>query len=159
GPAACIPLDPTNGDSLCTALGQGNQCRFCNGPFDPITNLNAYPIGYNTHGSAQLELYDGQRVSVITGVALNNTTPLYLVGTSGYAASDFRDLPAEGSNTFDLADLGPVDNLGLPFGAGLGAGGTFANGVTLPIGESCCASGGSVAWPPAALGEPVPGTS
>ena len=76
--------------------------------------------------------------------------PLFLVGTSGYAAASFRDLPGTSLGTLDLADLGAVDPLGPAFGVGIGTGGTFANGSTLPIGASCCATGADIVWSPAA---------
>jgi hypothetical protein len=46
------------------------------------------------------------------------------------------------------------------FGSGIGAGGTFTNGVTLNIAEPCCGTGAgtNVAWDPAALGTVTPGS-
>src|SRR5258706_2065286 len=161
GDLACVPGDPANGDSLCA--GQGGQCRACNGPIDPgnadLTNgqPNALglPPGYDTHGLPDLDLVSGQRVGVIAGSVPGAVTriPLFLVGTSGYAAAEFRDLPGT-RVTSDLADLGEVDSSGPPFGVGIGTGGTFANGGTLPIGESCCAGAGNIALAPAQFGSP-----
>jgi hypothetical protein len=165
GPTACIPNDATNGDSLCTSLSQG-VCRVCNGPLDTsntnlgngLPNYLGLPPGYNTHGFADLDLVAGHRIGVIATSFTSVRIPLFLVGTSGYAASDFRDFPGTGAGTLDLADLGIVDPGGPPFGVGIGIGGTFANGVTLSTGETCCATGGAVFWSPAAVGQPVLGT-
>jgi len=161
GPTACVPGDPANGDSLCT--GQGGQCRACNGPIDPANadlangqpNALGLPPGYDTHGLPELDLVAGQRIGVVAGVSILVRLPLFLVGTSGYAAADFRDLPNEAGSTLDLADLGAVDPAGAPFAVGIGTGGSFANGVTLPIGASCCANEADVSWAPAQVGSPV----
>jgi hypothetical protein len=134
-----------NGDALCA--GQGFQCRACNGPIGP-TNPLGLPIGYNTHGLPDLDLVTGLRLSVIAGVSASVRIPLILVGTTGRAGAEFRDLPGEGGSALDLADLGATIP-GFPVLApGIGAGGTFANGVTLPIGEPCCATGAPVLWGP-----------
>jgi len=135
---ACIPGDATNGDSLC---GAGNVCLACNGPITPA-NPAGLPIGYNTHSLPELDLVAGQRIGGVAGPASGVKVPLFVVGTTGFAASDFRDIAGTGV-TLDLADMGPVDStpavLALhPFATGVGTGGTFLNGVNLPINEACC---------------------
>jgi thrombospondin type 3 repeat protein len=152
GPKACVPGDPTNGDALCT--GQGGQCRACNGPFDATTNPLGLPIGYNAHSLVELDLVAQHRIGGIAGVASSVRVPLFVVATTGFAASDFRDLPTSGVPQ-DLADMGLVDTGGSAFAVGVGTGGTFTNGSTLPIGEPCCASGSDISWAPDAVGDPV----
>ena len=144
-------------------MGQGNGCRVCNGPLDPNNpdlgngrhNNLGLPPGYKPHGLAELDLVAGHRIGFIAGITSLISIPFNLVGTSGYAASDFRDLPGTTIGTLDLADLGAVDPNGPPFGPGIGAGGTFVNGSTLPIGASCCAGGANISWPAAKLGSPA----
>jgi hypothetical protein len=156
GPQACVPGDPVNGDSLCSLAG--GLCLVCNGPLDPnnpdvangLPNSLGLPPGYNTHGLPELDLVAGHRLGIIAGFNSAASQPLFLVGTSGRAASDFRDIP---SGTFDIADLGQVDPASA-FAKGIGTGGTFQNGVTLPIGEGCCAGGANVSWAPAQVGTP-----
>ena len=165
GPTACDPsLSDANGNNAACA-SEGGQCRACNGPLDlGNTDLGngqpnhlGLPPGYDPHGSADLDLVAGKRISVVAGTRALVTIPLFLVGTTGYAAASFRDLPGTSLGTADLADLGAVDPfaLGPPFGVGIGTGGAFANGSTLPIGASCCATGADIVWPPEALGEPL----
>ncbi len=133
------------------------QCRACLGPYDAGTNPTGLPIGYNTHTlNAELGLVQGQRIGGIAGVASSVRVPLFVVGTTGYASSDFRDLPGV-APTLDLADMGEV-NTGLgspPFGVGVGTGGTFTHPSTLPIGEGCCDTGANVVWAAGAVGAPV----
>jgi len=150
------PCTPTTG-AVCA--GEGGSCRACNGPFDAITNPLGLPIGYNTHGFAQLDLVAGQRIGGIAGVASTVKVPLFVVGTTGNAASDFRDIADEGPPDVDLAELGPVDEFS-SFGTGVGAGGTFTNGVQLNIDEPCCGTGAgvNVDWAPEALGTVNPGS-
>src|SRR5262245_22055012 len=81
GITACIPGEPVNGDALCA--GQGNSCRACNGPYDAVTNPNALPIGYNTHGLPELDLAGGQRIGGIAGQGSAVRVPLFVVGTTG----------------------------------------------------------------------------
>ena len=160
GPAACVPGDPTNGDALCT--GQGGQCRGCNGPIDPnnpdvtngAPNALGLPPGYATHGQPELDLVAGHRVGGITGVASSVELRLFTVGTTGVAAANFRDT-LNPSNPADLDDLGAIDPSGAPFAVGIGSGGTFVNGATLPIGTPCCANGANIVWAAAALGTPL----
>jgi len=153
GPTACIPGDPTNGDALCTP-SQGSQCRACNGPIDAGTNPQGLPVGYNTHGLTELDLVAQHRIGGIAGVGSSVRVPLFVVGTTGFAASDFRDTPTPG-NPADLTDMGLVDPTGSPFAVGVGTGGTFLNGSTLPIGESCCATAANIVWAPDQVGDPV----
>ncbi len=158
GATVCNPaLNDANGNQgppsgVCT--GQGNACRACNGPIT-VANPLGLPIGYNTHGLFELDLVAGQRIGVIAGFPVFLSMPLFLVGTSGYAAASFRDLPGTSPGTLDLADLGAVDPQGPAFGVGIGTGGTLTNGSTLPIGASCCATGADIVWSPAQLGGPV----
>ena len=93
---------------LCT--GQGNGCRACNGPIT-VANPLGLPIGYNTHGLPELDLVAGQRIGGIAGVTSLVRVPLFVVGTTGLAASDFRDLPGTEVGSLDLADMGLVDSL------------------------------------------------
>jgi hypothetical protein len=161
GPQQCLPGDPVNGDALC---GPPGQCRACNGPIDTanpdltngLPNYLGTPPGYDMHGQSALDLVAGRRVGVIAGVTSSFAPPLILVGTSGYATAEFRDLPGT-PPTLDLADLGQVDSspLAPPFATGIGSGGTFAHPSSLAIGETCCANGTSISWPPAQLGAPV----
>jgi Thrombospondin type 3 repeat len=161
GSAACVPGDPANGDLLCS--GQGGQCRACNGPIDPRNtntgngqpNALGLPPGYNTHSLPELDLVVGQRLGIIAGVPITARVPLFLVGTTGYAAADFRDVDSEGGAMLDVSDLGPVDPAGTPFAIGVGTGGTFQNGSALAIGETCCATGGPIVWAPAQVGQPL----
>jgi hypothetical protein len=162
GPRVCVPGDPVNGDAFCN--GQGASCRACNGPIDPgnadftngLPNQLGLPPGYSTHGSAELDLVAGQRLGLVEGPAVDIVLPVLLVGTSGFASAEFRDVPGEGPNpAFDLAELGEVSAAATPFGVGIGAGGSFANGSTLPIGEPCCAGGVDVTWGPAQPGDAV----
>ncbi|MEX2208585.1 MAG: thrombospondin type 3 repeat-containing protein [Myxococcota bacterium] len=158
GASACDP-DAVNcgmGGACCS--GQGGSCRACNGPFNAGTNPLGLPIGYNTHGYPELDLVAGERIGGITGQAADVRVPLFVVGTSGNAASDFRDIANEGLPDVDLADMGPVDP-GSSFGSGVGTGGTFLNGSTLNIDEACCGTGAgaNVVWDPAALGTVVSG--
>jgi hypothetical protein len=150
GPAACIPGDPVNGDTLCT--GQGSSCRACNGPING-SNTAGLPIGYNTHGLPELDLVTNERIGGIAGVGSLVRVPLFVVGTTGYAASDFRDTPGAGPN--DDVDMGQVDPLGSTFAVGVGTGGTFTSG-TLPIGEACCSNpAGFIVWAPGQVGSPL----
>jgi Thrombospondin type 3 repeat len=156
-PIVCIPGDATNGDTLC---GGTQQCRACNGP---ITGPNplGLPIGYNTHALPELDLVTGQRIGGIAGIGSLVRVPLFVVGTTGFAAADFRDLPGTNIGTQDLADMGEVDPLGAPFAVGVGTGGTFSPGV-LPIGENCCTpdaggpvGGSAIVWAPDQVGSPI----
>ncbi len=152
GAMSCVP--GIGGDFSC--IGQGSSCRACNGPITAGNPLGL-PIGYNTHGRMELDLIAGQRIGGIAGAPTAFTTriPLFVVETSGNAASDFRDIPGEGlplDPDVDVADMGSVDPLGLPFGSGIGAGGTFINGVALNIDEPCCSGGSNLAWDAAQLG-------
>jgi len=154
GVSPCIPGDPVNGDPLCG--GQGSQCRACNGPYDATTNPLALPVGYSTHGQADLDLAQGHRVGGIAGIAAAYAVTYYLIGTTGTAAAEFRDTLDPNSPT-DLDDLGPIssDPNAAPFGPGIGTGGTFANGTTLPIGVTCCVAGNTVIWGAAQPGTPL----
>jgi len=171
GPLVCNP--GAGGDALCAAALQtgfpggansGGSCRACNGPLPPTPGANAtgLPIGYNTRGRPELDLVIQQRIGGIAGQDGDVRVPLFVVGTSGNAAADFRDLPTEGGNTFDLAELGRVVNPalgGAPWATGVGAGGSFTNPSTLPIGEACCANGANIVWAAAQLGDPfAPGS-
>jgi hypothetical protein len=148
GASSCIP-----GFSSCA--GEGGSCRTCGGPFDAGTNPLGLPIGYDTHGRPELDLVAGQRIGGISGQNADVTIPLFIVHTTGNATAQFRDIANEGLPGFDvdLADMGPV-NPASAFGSGVGAGGTFPNGVALNIDEPCCGTGAgiSVAWDPAQLG-------
>ena len=78
GPAACDPLlNDASGTPACA--GQGGGCRVCNGPLDPNNPLGP-PIGYDTHGVADLDLVAGHRIgsSRITTLI---SIPFNLVGT------------------------------------------------------------------------------
>jgi hypothetical protein len=166
GPRACAP--GSVGDATCAVAprqdgvpsgpAQGGSCRACNGPFNAITNPLGLPVGYNTHGHAELDLVAGERIGGIAGQNADVRVPLFVVGTTGNAASDFRDIAGQGSPDVDLADMGPVDGT-LPFAPGVGAGGTFVNGVQLNIDEACCGTGpgANVAWDAAALGTVLAG--
>jgi thrombospondin type 3 repeat protein len=158
GPAGCVPGDPTNGDALC--VGQGGQCRACNGPIDPsnpdvtngLPNALGLPPGYSTHGRPELDLVAGQRLGGIAGVGNTVVLRLFAIGTTGVASAEFRDTP---NAPLDLADLGPVDPAGAPFAVGVGTGGTFTNGSVLPIGAACCANGSNIVWGPSQIGTPA----
>jgi len=154
GPNACDPAanDINGNNPNCTE--QGGSCRACNGPIIP-TNPLGLPIGYDTHGVPELDLVAGERIGMIAGITALVSTPFTLVGTSGYAASDFRDLPGFTVGSLDLADMGQVDPNGPAFAVGIGTGGTFTNGSTLPIGATCCANGTSIVWAPANVGAPL----
>ncbi len=166
GPRTCVPGSagdvacglPPDQDGVIAPGVQGGSCRACNGPFNAITNPLGLPIGYNTHGRAELELVANQRIGGIAGQNADVRVPLFVVGTSGNAASDFRDIANEGVPAVDLADMGPVDP-GFPFASGIGAGGTFTGGTTLNIDEACCGTSGlsNVIWDPAQLGTVVAG--
>ena len=161
GPGTCNPaLNDANGLNNPNCATQGNGCRACNGPIS-VANPLGMPIGYNTHGLPELDLKLGERIGGIAGVASLVRVPLFVVGTTGFAASDFRDLPGTGSS-LDLADMGLVDSTGSTFAVGVGAGGTFGTGL-LPIGENCCtitpngpAGGTPIVWKPDAVGDPDP---
>ncbi len=163
GATVCNPaLNDANGNQgppsgVCT--NQGNACRACNGPIS-VANPLGLPIGYNTHGLPELDLVAGQRIGGIAGVGSLVRVPLFVVGTTGLAASDFRDLPGTEAGSFDLADMGLVDSLS-SFGVGVGTGGTFGTGL-LPIGEQCCtitpngpAGGTPIVWQPDNVGDPA----
>jgi thrombospondin type 3 repeat protein len=154
GPAACAPGDPTNGDTLCQSLSQGGTCLACNGPVT-AGNPSGLPIGYNTHGLSDLDLVAGHRIGGVAGPGMLAELELYLVGTTGISSAEFRDTPGPDVGTLDLADLGPIDPDGAPFGTGIGTGGTFLNGTILPIGQSCCTGGFTITWRPEAAGTPV----
>jgi len=163
GPHRCRPGDPVNGNTLCASQSPAQGvCVACNGPIDyanPDTtngqpNALGLPPGYSSHGLPELALDQTERIGGISGAVISGKIPLFLVGTSGYGASDFRDQPG-GTSPLDHADMGLVDPTGPAFGVGIGAGGTFANATVLPIGEPCCAGGVSVTWPAAAIGAPV----
>jgi hypothetical protein len=148
------------GDASC--VGQGGSCRPCNGPLD-ISNADTtngrpnnlgLPPGYNTHGLPELNLVTGQRLGGVAGQPGDIRVPLFVVGTTGRAGSQFRDIANEGGSLFDLADLGPIDAGGAPFTPGSGTGGTFTHPSTLPIGEPCCDSGANITWVPAEEGDP-----
>ena len=154
GPRACVP--GTAGDAACAvAPSNGNSCRACNGPYDAGTNPLGLPIGYNTHGRSELDLVAGERIGNIAGQAADIRVPLFVVGTTGNAAADFRDIAGEAASTVDLAELGAVDPLGAPFASGIGAGGTFPNGTDLNIDEPCCAGGLPVSWAAEQGGDPL----
>ncbi|HTO55723.1 MAG TPA: hypothetical protein VMR50_20230 [Myxococcota bacterium] len=159
---ACIPGDPTSGDTFCTGLGAG-LCAACNGPIYS-GNPNGLPIGYNTHGLSELDLVAHQRLGGISGPTSAVAVPLFVVGTTGYAASDFRDVSGGTANNIDLSDMGAVDPTSNPL-PGIGTGATFAPG-TLPIGEFCCsptpgapAGGSPVGVNSAHLGTPLNGAT
>ncbi len=151
GPNSCDLANPGSWAAACA--GQGANCRACNGPYQAGTNPLGLPIGYNTHGRNELDLVTNQRIGGIAGVVSAVRVPLFVVGTTGYAASDFRDLPSEGGSIFDIADLGPIDPGGAAWATGIGTGGTFTNPSTLPIGEACCSNGANIVWAPAQLGD------
>ena len=159
GPGSCNPaLNDANGNQAACST-QGNGCRACNGPISGGNPLGM-PIGYNTHGLPELDLALGERIGGIAGVTSLVRVPLFVVGTTGFAASDFRDLPGTQAGSLDLADMGLVDSLGSPFAVGVGAGGTFGTGL-LPIGENCCttipngpAGGTPIVWQPDQVGDP-----
>jgi hypothetical protein len=160
GPGTCNPaLNDANGNQAACST-QGNGCRACNGPIT-VANPLGMPIGYNTHGMPELDLALGERIGGIAGATSLVRVPLFVVGTTGLAASDFRDLPGTAVGSLDLADMGLVDTDGAAFAVGVGAGGTFGTGV-LPIGENCCtttpngpAGGTPIVWQPDAVGTPV----
>ena len=153
GPGACVP----GAAGVC--VGEGGVCRSCGGPYDAVTNPLGLPIGYNTHGRAELDLVAGQRIGGIAGNAADARIPIFQIETTGNVASEFRDIAVQAGAVLDLSDMGPVDPSGLPFGTGIGAGGMFANGVALNVAESCCGTGAgsNVVWNAAALGEVSPG--
>jgi len=156
GAAVCDP-DAVNcgmGGACCS--GQGGSCRACIGPFDATTNPLGLPIGYNTHGYPELDLVAGERIGGIAGQSGDVRVPLFVVGTSGNAASDFRDIANQGLPDVDLANMGPVDP-GSSFASGIGTGGTFVDNVQLNIDEPCCDTGANVVWQAAALGTVVSG--
>ncbi|HUL02738.1 MAG TPA: hypothetical protein VLV16_05845 [Gemmatimonadales bacterium] len=149
GVNSCDPLLP-NPNSKCT--GQGGSCNACIGPVIAGTNPKGLPLGYNTHGLPELDLIAGQRIGGIAGFGAAVRVPLFVVGTTGFAASDFRDVAGTQQGTFDLSDMGPVGNNGAGFAVGVGSGGTFGSGQ-LNIKEDCCsptprapAGGSSISW-------------
>jgi hypothetical protein len=160
GPDSCIPGSGTFGDAFCTAkVPSQGTCQACNGPIT-VGNPLGLPIGYNTHGLPELDLVAGQRIGGVAGPTSIVQVPLFVVGTTGFAAADFRDVAGSGAGTLDLADMGPIDGT-LPFGPGVGTGTTFVPGV-LPIGENCCTpipngpvGGSNIVVPPANLGTPL----
>ncbi len=157
GPRVCTP--GTAGDAACAvAPSNGSSCRPCVGPFDAGTNPLGLPIGYNTHGRAELDLVAGKRIGSIPGPTAGVRVPLFVVGTTGNAAADFRDIAGQGAPDVDLSDLGPVDPGGAAFASGVGTGGSFPNGTPLNIAEPCCLSAGAIAWSAEAGGEVVPGS-
>ena len=90
----------------------------------------------------------GERIGGIAGHGADVRVPLFVVGTTGNAASDFRDIVNQGAPAnIDLADMGPVDPLSA-FAPGIGTGGTFVNGTQLNIDEACCGTGAgaNVVW-------------
>ncbi len=161
GPGACIPEDPVDGDARCT--GQGGLCVACGGPIDPANfdltnghpNYLGLPPGYSTHARAPLDLVGGKRIGSVAGLGVDLVLPLFLIGTTGSATAEFRDLANEDGATYDSAALGQVTNGPTAFGVGIGSGGSFQNGAPLPIGATCCASGASISWSAAAPGTPV----
>jgi len=129
---SCVP-----GPAGDTACGGTQQCRACGGPITG-SNPKGLPIGYNTHGLPELDLITGQRIGGISGETSLVKVPLFVVGTTGFAASDFRDVcGAPGSQ--DLCDMGEVADPN-QFATGVGTGGTFLPG-NLAIGEQCCDTG------------------
>jgi hypothetical protein len=158
GASACNPSLANCGMGGACCAGQGNGCVACNGPITPGNPLGL-PIGYDTHGYSQLDLVAGERIGGIpTLTGADVKVVLFVVGTTGNAAADFRDIVSEGGITQDLAFMGPVD-AGQPFAPGIGSGGTFNNGTTLNIGEPCCLTGANVNWDPANLGVTAGGAS
>jgi hypothetical protein len=156
GPDACIPGSSSFGDAFCASKvpSQGGVCFACNGPITE-SNPAGLPIGYDTHGLPELDLVAGQRVGGVAGPTSIISLSLFVIGTTGTASAEFRDLPGAGPGTLDLADLGPLSPLGAAFGLGIGTGGTFHNGSTLPIGAPCCANGLDLGWPPEQAGTPA----
>ena len=161
GPLECVVGDPTNGDTRCAGASQG-ACSACNGPVN-AGNPTGLPIGYNTHNLPELDLFTGHRIGGIAGLKSIVRVPLFVVGTTGYAASDFRDKAGTGTGTLDHAEMGPVSQAS-PYGSGIGTGGTFLPG-TLPIGEDCCSkipgapadpNNTPISWGAAALGNGGP---
>jgi hypothetical protein len=149
GPQPCTP-------GVSTCAGQGGSCRACNGPLPPVVGADplGLPIGYNTQGRPELDLVAGKRIGGLAGETADIQVRLFVVATSGYAASDFRDKSQENGNIFDTALEGQVTNASV-WGPGVGTGGTFTNGTTLPIGEACCDGGANIVWGPAQLGTPA----
>jgi hypothetical protein len=148
----------SDGPSTCTPGLAGfcqNQgfCVACNGPVDStnaditngLPNALGLPPGYDTHGLGELNL-SFKRIGLLASSSIDAVTPLFLIGTTGYAVAEFRDTV---TGVGDLADMGPVD---ASFAPGIGAGGTFSNGSALPIGPTCCASGSDISWAPAQPG-------
>ncbi len=124
--------DPNAGVSGCAAA---DTCYYCWGPYDATTNPSALPVGYNTHGLAELDLNTHGRMGMIAkgSLAVDIEIPLFIIGTSGEASGEFRDHDSTG--IFDKVDLGEVDPLSFP-AAGIGSGGTFNAGSALPIGRT-----------------------
>ena len=148
GPSACVP----GAAGVC--VGEGGTCRACIGPYNVTTNPRGLPIGYNTHGLADLDLVANHRIGGIAGSVSIVKVPLFVVGTTGYAGSDFRD-NLTGTGALDHSDMGAV--VAGPFDVGVGTGGTFLNGSALLIGGTCCASGTNLSWNADAVGTAAPG--
>ena len=117
-------------------------------------NALGLPIGYNTHARPELDLVAQQRIGGIANEIGDIAVKLFVVGTTGYAAADFRDKKNENANAFDTALEGEVAAASA-WGTGIGTGGTFVNPSTLAVGEACCDNGANIVWAPASLGTPA----
>ncbi len=144
--------DPNVGVSGCAAA---DTCYYCWGPYDAATNPSALPVGYNTHGLTELDLNAHERMGMIAKptLAVDIEIPLFLIGTSGESSGEFRDHDSTG--IFDKQDLGAVDPLSFP-AAGIGSGGTFNAGSSLPIGRTV---GTGSTWSAAAVGTVAGGST
>jgi hypothetical protein len=149
--SATVCPTPGSVGSPCAAL---EACVACLGPYDASTNPLGLPPGYNTHNlNAELGLVQGQRIGGIAGVTSLVKVPLFVVATTGFASSDFRDIGGDGLLDYD--DMGEVDTTQLgtfPFAVGVGTGGTFTHPSTLAIGEACCDTGAPISWGPSQVG-------
>jgi hypothetical protein len=150
----------TNAPTACRVDADcpGGLCGDANGaPLHPrvgAPNPLALPVGYDTHGIAELELETKcsparpGRIGGIAGSAITAAVPFTALLTTGNAASRVRD-PDVAAAPLDTAPLG------LETGAQVGiaepgapemplAGGSYAVGRSFPVGGSCCAATGTV---------------
>jgi hypothetical protein len=144
-----LPCDPTApvGANGCSG---GDQCMYCGGTssvapnsgnttlplvggvrgHDPARgNVNASPVGYNTHGFNVLSILG--RIGHVNGVSTNLNVPLFVVRIHGPVRAEFRDNTCQGAAGVDKCDLGEIQ---AGTGAiGIGAGSTFTAGTAVPF--------------------------
>ena len=183
GATACIVTSPhcniaggtcniTGVDVAPNAASGGPNIR-ATGP-----NILGYPVGYNNHGLAALDLDQDlagfPRVGGITGPTMSASVivPLYVIATSGAAGNQIWDPTTAGLDDDALGGVtlpAGTASCGFPSHAGcgvgprgsIGAGGSFISGRAFPIrpSETCCDEGldltfagscppGDICWDP-----------